>query len=419
MGSDVSTAEDCNLNNTGNLSTAEVAQFFLFSPFEKATRVSILPVILAIGLIGNAAFLFTIAQVRSMRTATNFYLSNLAVSDSVFLSIAIVTKLREFSIYGVPNSAPLLGRLGCVLGEVTKYLFSFAGMIFITFISLERYIAVCHPLRHRLINGSGRSVKLITLCWLVALLLAMFVIPANLKFIQFCLSWPEDEPELYSEYPTIIGRCAGLGEWAYQLFHLTQTIPFFVAFFGNAFFYTRILLKLHQRDTDEDRKRVIRIRNQVATMLVANGTVFFLTTTPFEVTSFILFVEGFLDSEIIPQNIRPFLFEVNRILLYINSAINPIVYTVTNARYRRAFRKAFMLNKCSSRQLRNTTLSSVTPAQNAYQLNGVDPSIPIPASEANRTGGPFLNHGFDFNEHTGTKENENAPGVFHVPHQTE
>lgn len=366
-----------------NLTDHEEASLFMYDPLHVTLTRYLLPFILLIGLVGNAAFLYVVFRIPSMRTVTNYYLANLAVADSVFLSILIGTRFYEMGVYGVPNSH--LGLAGCISNTIFNYAFHYAGMILITLMSLERFLAVCHPLRHRLISGRRRTIRMIVACWIMAVILTSFQLPTNLDFKQICIQWPDSEE--YDSFPTVIGHCSFLDEpWVLPMFHLAQTIPFFVAFFGSAYFYVSIVIRLNRRSSSSDRQQVIRTRNHVALMLIANGTVFFLTLSPFEVTSIIIFIEGFMDGVIlIPYEARGALFEINRILVFINSAINPIVYTVTNARYRRAFRRAFTPSSWSNGRPRTSTIFSTFPEYCSHYhvhmggLANIPPSPPPPS----------------------------------------
>ncbi|XP_071789601.1 neuromedin-U receptor 2-like [Asterias amurensis] len=359
MGSDTSKAH-CSVENSLNLTTHSEAREFILDPLVITLTQYLLPVILLVGLVGNAAFLFVVYRIPSMRTVTNYYLANLAVADSVFLSIVVVTRIYQLGVYGEVPTAHL-GLAGCISNTIFNYSFHFAGMILITLMSLERFLAVCHPLRHRLISGRRRTIKMIVACWILAVFLTSFQIPTSMIFDRLCIQWPASEE--YANLPDVIGKCSALDKpWVIPMFHLAQTLPFFVAFFGSFYFYVSIVIRLNKRNSSSDRQQVIRTRNHVAFMLIVNGTVFFLTLSPFEVTSMILFVEGFMDDVIlIPHDIRGLLFEINRILLFINSAINPIVYTVTNARYRRAFKRAFTPASWSNGRPRHSTIFSTFP----------------------------------------------------------
>ncbi|XP_030852858.1 thyrotropin-releasing hormone receptor-like [Strongylocentrotus purpuratus] len=78
------------------------------------------------------------------------------------------------------------------------------------------------------------------------------------------------------------------------------------------------------------------MRDRVSRMLIANGTMFFLCLAPFELTSLWAMVtnDTFLETG------RPWT-QFCRVMMYLNSAVNPIIYNITNPRYRQAFMRAF------------------------------------------------------------------------------
>ena len=70
------------------------------------------PVIILFGLLANFTFLLTIYRVREMRTVTNFYLANLAVSDIMFISS---TAVSYFYLILVTGGASPRTKIGCIL----------------------------------------------------------------------------------------------------------------------------------------------------------------------------------------------------------------------------------------------------------------------------------------------------------------
>ncbi|KFV65957.1 Somatostatin receptor type 4, partial [Dryobates pubescens] len=94
-----------------------------------------------LGLLGNSLVIFVILRYAKMKTATNIYLLNLAIADELFM----------LSIPFVATSAALhhwpFGRALCrtVLG--VDGLNMFTSVFCLTVLSLDRYIAVVHPLR--------------------------------------------------------------------------------------------------------------------------------------------------------------------------------------------------------------------------------------------------------------------------------
>uniref|UniRef100_U3KAW4 Somatostatin receptor 4 n=1 Tax=Ficedula albicollis TaxID=59894 RepID=U3KAW4_FICAL len=107
-----------------------------------------------LGLAGNALVIFVILRYAKMKTATNIYLLNLAIADELFMLslpfVATAAALRRWPF----------GRALC------------RSVFCLTVLSLDRYIAVVHPLRAasyrrprvaKLVNGA---------VWLLALLVA-------------------------------------------------------------------------------------------------------------------------------------------------------------------------------------------------------------------------------------------------------
>uniref|UniRef100_A0A8C3MLU6 Uncharacterized protein n=1 Tax=Geospiza parvula TaxID=87175 RepID=A0A8C3MLU6_GEOPR len=94
-----------------------------------------------LGLLGNALVIFVILRYAKMKTATNIYLLNLAIADELFMLsvpfVATAAALRRWPF----------GRALCrtVLGVDGLNMFS--SVFCLTVLSLDRYIAVVHPLR--------------------------------------------------------------------------------------------------------------------------------------------------------------------------------------------------------------------------------------------------------------------------------
>ena len=77
------------------------------------------PIIFCVGLLGNSAFIFVVARLPSMGTTTNFYLINLAISDTMVP--VCLDRLQIYLTCGVPTDAVLLGKAGCILNYPVVY----------------------------------------------------------------------------------------------------------------------------------------------------------------------------------------------------------------------------------------------------------------------------------------------------------
>lgn len=140
------------------------------SPFPLGALVPVTAVCLglfAVGVSGNVVTVLLIGRYRDMRTTTNLYLGSMAVSD-----LLILLGL-PFDLYRLWRSrpwvfGPLLCRLSLSLGEGCTY----ASLLHMTALSVERYLAICRPLRARVLVTRRRVRALIAALWAVALLSA-------------------------------------------------------------------------------------------------------------------------------------------------------------------------------------------------------------------------------------------------------
>ncbi|XP_037656586.1 motilin receptor [Choloepus didactylus] len=140
------------------------------SPFPLGALVPVTAVCLglfAVGVSGNVVTVLLVGRRRDLRSTTNLYLGSMAVSD-----LLILLGL-PFDLYRLWRSrpwifGPLLCRLSLCLGEGGTY----ATLLHVTALSVERYLAVCRPLRARVLATRRRVRALIAALWAVALLSA-------------------------------------------------------------------------------------------------------------------------------------------------------------------------------------------------------------------------------------------------------
>lgn len=140
------------------------------SPFPLGALVPVTAVCLglfAVGVSGNVVTVLLIGRSRDRRTTTNLYLGSMAVSDLLILLGLPLDLYRLWRsrpwVFG-----PLLCRLSLYLGEGCTY----ASLLHAAALSAERYLAVCRPLRARVLATRARARARIAALWAVALLSA-------------------------------------------------------------------------------------------------------------------------------------------------------------------------------------------------------------------------------------------------------
>ena len=158
----MATEKTCFGNNTLslNFSTSLVLQFY--TPHEWIVQYVIFPICLVFGVTSNLMFLYVITMVPKMRTVTNFYLGNLAVADIMYLVAACVQSNMQYSTSSVrftTHSSNVV--LGCVLPYSVTILCYFTSISLVTLVTIERYLATCHPIiKHYIVRDWRQRVYL-------------------------------------------------------------------------------------------------------------------------------------------------------------------------------------------------------------------------------------------------------------------
>lgn len=126
-------------------------------------------VIFIVGVVGNVLTCSVITCNKMMGTPTNYYLFSLAVSDLLVLLLGMPLELYELW----QNYPFLLGRGGCYFKTFLFETVCLASILNITALSMERYIAVVHPLRAKYVVTRTHAKRVILLVWSVSVLCAL------------------------------------------------------------------------------------------------------------------------------------------------------------------------------------------------------------------------------------------------------
>ena len=343
-----------------------VIEPLLYTPADKMLLSKIFPVIFAIGLVTNFAFLFTIYRVREMRTTTNFYLANLAIADlTLIISKGVVLVYKFIWSSDLDRGVPFKSAPACAATNGSVYVGYYASICLVTMVSIERFLAICHPLKHRMTNSKWHAIKMVTGAWLIGISLAALISPTFGKLTIYCIVWPEK----YQHLPKVLGICSHVKDVFINLSSLVEFIPFTVAISVNSILYFMIILRLSQRNITKGEKesyQAVKVRNSVARMLILNGIIFFLCLAPFQFHQMYYFVVRLTGKNNLDHQNLQILAWVGRCLDLVNSAVNPIIYSATNARYRKAFLTAFGCTSSLNERGSTETQSSMATKSISY-----------------------------------------------------
>ncbi|XP_041673467.1 growth hormone secretagogue receptor type 1-like [Cheilinus undulatus] len=115
------------------------------------------------GLLGNILTILVVWLRPHMRSSTYLYLSSMAVSDLLILLLLPVDLYKLWR----PSPWPF-GDLPCKLTMFMSECCTFCTILHITFLSIERYIAVCWPIAAKTLVTRRRTRALIGCLWLGA-----------------------------------------------------------------------------------------------------------------------------------------------------------------------------------------------------------------------------------------------------------
>lgn len=110
-----------------------------------------------------------------MHTATNYYLFSLAVSDLLLLLSGLPQE-----IYLIWSRYPyIFGATFCFLRGLFAEISSNATVCTITAFTVERYLAICYPLRSHMMSKLSRAIRIIFGIWFFSVCLA---VPQAMQF---------------------------------------------------------------------------------------------------------------------------------------------------------------------------------------------------------------------------------------------
>ncbi|GBN91813.1 hypothetical protein AVEN_238977-1 [Araneus ventricosus] len=221
-------------------------------------------------------------------------------------------------------------------------------------ISFERYYAICQPLKAGYTCTQMRALAIIVAIWLVA---ALFTTP-----VLFTVHYHLEEA-LLSGDPVPV--CYQSVERLWQKLYYLSAIGVFYAlpFLILLAVYCHIARHLMAGSrvlASSSEETQMRARKQVVLMLVAVVVSFFVCLLPFRV--FTIWVILSQPEDIISLGMETYysLLYFCRLLVYMNAALNPILYNAISSKFRNSFIRLLRCSNMRSRLTRQITKGTTT-----------------------------------------------------------
>uniref|UniRef100_A0A8C8RCX4 Growth hormone secretagogue receptor type 1 n=1 Tax=Pelusios castaneus TaxID=367368 RepID=A0A8C8RCX4_9SAUR len=285
-----------------------------------------------VGVVGNLLTVLVVSRFRDMRTTTNLYLSSMACSDLlIFLCMPLdLFRLWQYRPWN-------LGAALCKLFQFVSESCTYSTILSITALSVERYFAVCFPLRAKVAITKGKVKLVLLLLWAVSLASAgpIFVL-VGVEHENG--TDPLDTNECRATEYAIRSGLLTIMVW-------TSSVFFFLPVFCLTVLYSLIGRKIWRRKRKNmGPKTSSRDKNnkQTVKMLAVVVFAFILCWLPFHVGRYLLsksFEAGSLEIAVISQ----YCTLISFVLFYLSAAINPILYNIMSKKYRAAAGRLFGL----------------------------------------------------------------------------
>ncbi|CEF69787.1 Neuropeptides capa receptor [Strongyloides ratti] len=124
-----------------------------------------------IGSIGNLLTVLVINKTKSLHNQTNYFLASLACSD--FLLILVGVPFDLISIWHPRRHLNI--SYYCEITSTSISLFTFASILVIVSLTVERFLAICYPFSLRSIFDKRMALNVIYGTWIIALIPSIYI----------------------------------------------------------------------------------------------------------------------------------------------------------------------------------------------------------------------------------------------------
>lgn len=319
------------------------------------------------GILGNCLLLHVIHGNRHLRTPTNYLISNMAIADLFVLLLCP----GLFLFHEIFQSYKL-GEIGCKAEGMIEVSLLITSVVTLCFISYDRLTAIAFPMETRLNFKTTKYV--IVASWILGLILssplAIFRNYQERQWRNFLESFCTENLNVLPLY------------WHILIIALVW-IPMAVLIFC----YSVIFWKLDQYEKlrkKRDHPLQISYKRKFAVTLFIVVLSFVLLRLPFTTMVFIRF--NMLQNSEMNQVGPSFqvLWYISHYMIFVDCALTPLIYGVTNENFRRAFRqtKAYKICCFCSMSRNNPTSMEIFTfgPRNNYHL---EPRNPVPSGRRN------------------------------------
>ncbi|XP_078412389.1 neurotensin receptor type 1 [Cetorhinus maximus] len=299
-----------------------------------------------LGSLGNFITVHTLVKKKSLQnlqSTVHYHLASLALSDLLILLLCMPIELYNFIWVHHPWA---FGDAVCRGYYFLRDACTYATAFNIASLSIERYLAICHPFKAKTLMSTSRTKKLISIIWVLSFLLAT---PMIFTMGEMYANSVPDPDDLICT--TIVEESTVKTVVQVNAF-LSFVIPMAIISVLNTIIANQLIAMFKQAAQDS---RVCTIEGQQTTLSISvepsrvqslrHGVkvlravviAFVVCWLPYHMRRLMFcYVPKHLWTDFL-YDFYHYFYMVTNVLFYVSSTINPILYNLVSANFRQDF----------------------------------------------------------------------------------
>ncbi|XP_073711504.1 trace amine-associated receptor 3-like [Misgurnus anguillicaudatus] len=291
----------------------------------KVAMYAFITLMILMTVFGNLLIIISISHFKQLQSPTHLIVQSLAVCDCL-LGLLVMPYSMVRSVDGCWFLGDVICKVHCSLDSTL----CICSLIHLSLISIDRYWAICDPLRYKMRVTNNTVTVLITLTWIFSFVYSFSIVFSGVNAVGL---------EAYILQMSCFGGCAVFinKEWGLTCVILLFIIPgtimssLYIIIFNVVRKHAKVLSEKVSVTTTgvNNQSSAHRERKAAKTLALVMG-VFFICWLPLSIA---IAIDSFLNF-VTPADV----FEALGWFAYFNSTFNPLIYGFFYPRFQKAFK---------------------------------------------------------------------------------